>query len=161
MINDLKLDDIDWKIIELLAADGRISFSAVGRAVGLSAPAAAERVRRLEEAGVINGYHAQIDPRLLGYGVQVYIEAKVPAQRYRFFKKTVAEIGAVQECHHITGQAAFLLRVWLKKVADLEPILGRLSRFGETSSTIVLSTVVEKQPFVPSASFSTHPPLER
>jgi len=140
--DDHLLDDIGWKILDELQSDARISYAELGRRVGLSTPAVAERVKRLEDAEIITGYHASIDARKVGYPVSAFIRVTVAGDERtaRRLGSTVMEIPEVRECHRVTGDCAFLLRADLPSVEQLERLIDRLTSFGRTSTSIVLSS---------------------
>jgi Lrp/AsnC family leucine-responsive transcriptional regulator len=140
---ETKLDHVDWQILELLQQNARLSYAEIGRRVGLSSPAAAERVRRVEEAGIIQGYHARINPAKIGRPVMVFIQARVPVERYAPFKDLVSGLSEIVECHHVTGNEAFILKAVLKSIAYLEPLVTQLSQYGQTTTSIVMSTQVQ------------------
>src|SRR5438874_11720869 len=105
------LDDVDWRLIEALQEDGRMSFAELGRRVSLSPPAVAERVQRLERAGVITGYRAELDPRRLGYQLTAIVRVKPAAGRLPKIPELAREIPEVAECHRITGEDCFFMTV--------------------------------------------------
>lgn len=143
------LDRIGIKILTALQQDARISFSRLGREVGLSAPAIAERVKKMEEAGIIRGYHAHLDPAVMGRSVSAFIHLTTDPHHYPAVKSAAADMAEVVACHHISGNASFVLKVRVEDVADLESVVARFSRFGQTSTAIVLSTAVDKAAMVP------------
>jgi Lrp/AsnC family leucine-responsive transcriptional regulator len=138
------LDRTGRQILFTLQEEARISFSELGKKVGLTPPAAAERVRRLEEAGLISGYHACIPPEKLGLPIQAYLRLKTTPDRYPKVLAAVREMPEVMECHHVTGDDAFLLKVAAASPTHLEAIIARFSPFGETATAVILSTAVEK-----------------
>jgi|SRR6185437_5112414 len=142
------LDTIGWKIIGELQRDARISFSELGRRVGLSTPAAAERVRRLEAAGIIGGYEARIDPAAVGYPISAFVRITVASDERtaRRLAAAVTQMPEVRECHRVTGDCAFLLRADLATVGQLEALIDRLTSFGMTSTSIVLSSPLPRRP---------------
>jgi Lrp/AsnC family leucine-responsive transcriptional regulator len=142
-----KLDEKDWILLELLQEDARTSFAELGRRAGLSAPAAAERVRRFEDLGLITGYHAEVDPKRLGLAIPVMVEVQVSRADYARFQKAVKNLPCVQECQHVTGRAAYALRAVVPAVEDLEGLIGQLSQFGQTTTSLVLSTVLARRIF--------------
>lgn len=139
------LDVRDWIIISMLESDARVSFAEIGRRANLSPPAAAERLRRLEDAGVITGYHAKVNTERLGLGMLVYIEMQVKRGAYSDFEKAVTKLSWILECHHITGRASFLLKAAVPDVAGLELLVGHLSQFGDTNTSVILSTLVARR----------------
>ena len=140
------LDKIGRAIIRELVKNARISFSELGRVVGLSTPAVTERVRKLEEAGIITGYHAAVNEALLGDPVIAFIQLDTPADSYDRVKALARQLIQVMECHHISGEGAFVLKVMVSSVGDLETLVARFSPFGRTKTTIVLSSLNENSP---------------
>ena len=140
------LDKIGKAIVRELVKNARISFSELGRVVGLSTPAVTERVRKLEEAGIITGYHAAVNGDLLGEKVIAFIQLDTDAACYDRVKTCARQLIQVLECHHISGEGAFVLKVMVASVADLETLVARFSPFGRTKTTIVLSSLEEKKP---------------
>lgn len=143
------LDGIGLKILAVLQENARMSLARIGEAVGLSSPAVAERVKKLEEAGVINGYHARIDPDVMGRSVAAFIQLTTDARHYPAVKSLAADLPEVTACHHVSGEASFIMQVRVAQVADLEPLVARFSPFGQTHTAIVLSTPVDKGSWVP------------
>ncbi len=141
--SDKLLDTIGQKIISTLRSDARTSYSRLGRIVGLSTPAVTERVRKLEEAGIIQGYHALIRQASSEPKVIAFIELDAPAIHYDKIKTTAEKCSQVFECHHISGNAAFIIKVKADSVADLEGLVARFSPFGQTRTSIVLSSSKE------------------
>jgi Lrp/AsnC family leucine-responsive transcriptional regulator len=140
-------DKKDWIILEQMQRDARVSFAELGRLTDLSPPAAAERLRRLEDAGIIRGYHARVAPEGFGLRMAVLIEMRVPRLNYERFQRAVAKLPWILECHHVSGSAAFALKAAVPDVTGLELLVGHLSQFGDTSTSLVLSTVVERREF--------------
>ena len=136
------LDRTDRKILAELQTNGRISFVALGQRVGLSPPAVRERVRRLEEAGVITGYRAQVAAGKVGLSVLAFIRLQTSRRQYPAVTTTVQIMPEILECHHLAGEDSFLLKVAVSSVDRLEDILETLSEFGITNTSIVLSTPV-------------------
>ena len=141
-MSEKHLDATDWKLLELLQADGRTSFAALGRAVGMSTPSVAERVRQLESRGVIRGYRAEIDLAKVGRPILAIVRMSVVGDVLRRITETVQNMPEVLECHRGTGADSFIAKVALASVEDLERLIDRLTPFGTTSTVIVLSTPV-------------------
>jgi Lrp/AsnC family leucine-responsive transcriptional regulator len=131
------LDGTDRRILSELSADGRVSQAELGRRVRLSPPAVAERVGRLERAGVITGYHAAIDPRALGYQLTAIVRVKPAARQLPRIPELAAEIPEISECLRITGEDCFFLKVHLRSIDELSPLLDRFLRYGSTTTSIV------------------------
>lgn len=149
------MDAKDWILLKALQEDARLPWAELGRRAELSAPAAAERVRRLEDAGIIRGYRAEVDPAALGWALPVMIEVQVKRADYSRFHKAVQGLPQVLECHHVTGRAAFAVRAAVESVEGLEALIGKLSAFGETATSLILSTPVRRRVFVASAGGRT------
>jgi Lrp/AsnC family leucine-responsive transcriptional regulator len=138
-----ELDDVDWKLIEVLQEDGRISFAELGRRVSLSAPAVAERVRRLETAGIITGYRAEVDLNRLGLGMQAVIRVMAAGPDCSALGRWLEAMPEVLEARRVTGSDSHVLRVAVRSVEHLEDLLNRLMAHSSDSVTsIVLSTPV-------------------
>ena len=140
-----RIDTIDRKIIGELMVDGRVPFAVLGRRVNLSSPAVAERVRRLEQAGVITGYRAEVDPRALGYQLTAIIRVKPVGGQLGRIQELAARIPEVSECHRITGEDCFYLKVHLRSIDDLSALLDRFLVFGETTTSIVNASPVPRR----------------
>lgn len=148
-------DDRDWIILEAVQQHARVSYADLGRKADLSPPAAAERLRRLEDAGVVRGYHAEIAHERLGLGLTVLIEMRVPRGQYERFQRAAAKLAWILECHHVSGSAAFVLKAAVPDVTGLELLVGHLSQYGDTATSLVMSTVVGRREFrrdLPSAA---------
>jgi Lrp/AsnC family leucine-responsive transcriptional regulator len=140
-----RLDATDRKIIGELATDGRVSLAELGRRVSLSSPAVAERVQRLERAGVITGYRAEIDPRALGYQLTAIVRVKPAAGQLPRIPELAAEIPEVGECHRITGEDCFFLKVHLRSIDDLGPLLDRFLAYGETTTSLINASPIPRR----------------
>lgn len=139
----IRIDQTDRRIIGELAGDGRVSIAELGRRVSLSSPAVAERVQRLERDGVITGYRAQIDPRALGYELTAIVRIKpAPGQLSRIPELAIA-IPEVGECHRITGEDCFYLKVHLRSIEELSPLLDRFLVYGQTTTSIVNASPIQ------------------
>ncbi|MFI5286059.1 MAG: Lrp/AsnC family transcriptional regulator [Candidatus Dormibacteria bacterium] len=146
-----RIDHIDRKIIGVLGAEGRIPLAELGRRVNLSPPAVAERVQRLEHAGVITGYRAIIDPRALGYQLTAIVRVKpAPGQLHRI-PELALQIPEVGECHRITGEDCFYLKVYLRSIDELTTMLDRFLAYGETTTSIInASPLPRRDPPIPA-----------
>lgn len=145
-----RLDQTDRKIIGELAANGRVSLAELGRRVSLSSPAVAERVQRLERVGVITGYRAEIDPRALGYQLTAIVRIKPSAGQLPRIPELAADIPEVAECHRITGEDCFYLKVHLRSIDDLSGLLDRFLVYGQTTTSIVNASPIPRRdpPFI-------------
>ena len=143
------VDDIGWRILATLQADARLSFSELGRRVGLSPPAAAERVRRLEDAGIIRAYRAEVDPEKLGFPITAIIRVSVPEQHFARLKALVLQLPEALECHHVTGPDALVVKVTATSVGHLEKVIEQLGRYGTPTTSIILSSPVSLRAIQP------------
>jgi Lrp/AsnC family leucine-responsive transcriptional regulator len=146
----MTLDDIDWAILGELQRDGRTGFRELGRRVGLSAPAVTARVRRLEEAGIITGYRAVVDPDALGVDVLAFVRMSVPdhPDADDDVISAAAEIPEIVNAYRVTGAETYVLQVRVHRVHDLEGVLRPLWRFGATTTSVVMSQPVADRPVV-------------
>lgn len=144
-------DALDRQILELLQTDGRIKLSELGRRVRLSPAAVTERVRRLEAAGVITGYGAQVAPARLGYGIQAFIRVN-PHGGYTLRHPRTLELidrPEIVEVHHVVGEDCWILKVAVEDTIHLEEVLEATSALGRTTTSIVLSSPVRTKPLLP------------
>src|ERR1041385_5725214 len=131
------MDDTNRRLLAELEADARVSVAELGRRVGLSAPAVAERVGRLERDGVITGYRADVDPRALGYTLAAVVRIRPFARQIHKIPEIAEQTPEIVECERITGEDCFLLRLHVRQMDDLEPVLDRFTPFGQTTTSIV------------------------
>ncbi len=145
------LDEIGISLLVALQQNARLSYSELGRLVGLSAPAVGERVRRLEEAGVITGYRAVVDPAALGLTITAFIRLSTAGERAGNprLNTLVQDLPEVVECHGITGTDSYIFKVSVSSVPHLGRLIDRLSPFGQLNTSIVLSTHVAQRALVP------------
>ena len=142
--SQIGLDDVDWQLVEHLQADARLSYAELGRLVSLSAPAVAERVRRLEQSGVLTGYHAEVDVAKLGFPMQAVIRIIASGKLSDQIFQQVRDIPEVLECHRVTGHDSHVVRVAIRSVEHLEDILRRLAPHeGDTITSVILNTPVK------------------
>ena len=139
------IDSYDRKLLEELQRKTRASYADLGRRIGLSSSATAERLRRLEDAGVIRGYAVEIDREALGLPILAIIRMTCDGPRYHPFLKFVKELPEVRECHHVTGGDAFFLQVTAASIVELEKVIERLLPYGIPTTSIVLSSPVEQR----------------
>ncbi|MCK6443624.1 Lrp/AsnC family transcriptional regulator [Elstera cyanobacteriorum] len=139
-MNGLKslLDPVDIAILEALQDNGRIGMSELGRRIGLSQPATSERVKRLEERGIITGYGARIDAAALGLGVMAVIRLRTTHEHIRASLALFAEMPQVIEVLRLTGEDCFILKVLVPTPAELEAIVDTIARFGAVTTSLVL-----------------------
>jgi len=133
------MDKIDLKILKALQQDARVSYRELGRRVALSSPATAERVRKLEIAKIVKGYHAHIDPAALGYQVQALMTVTYPAHLSKRMYKLAQATPEIVECLHVSGRGSVVLRVFAKSTRQLEQLMLQVQQIGTTETSIVLS----------------------
>lgn len=142
-----KIDRIDAELLELLQENGRISQHDLARSVGLSAPAVAERLRKLEDRGILKQYTAILDPKRLGWDVTAFLFVGMNGSRhFADFRARVAETPEIQECHSVTGQGSHVLKVRVENTGALERLLAEVQAWPGvqwTNTSIVLSTLKE------------------
>jgi Lrp/AsnC family leucine-responsive transcriptional regulator len=143
------LDATDWRILEALQADGRASYADLARTVSMSPSAVTERVRRLEEAGVITGYAAVVDPDRLGLTIMAFVRLRYPTNNYKPFHAVLESTREVVEAHHVTGEDCFVLKVLARSMRHLEEVTGRISSLGPVTTTIVYSSPLPRRPLTP------------
>lgn len=143
------MDLTDVKILEILQLDGRISMKELGQRVALTSPAVAERVKKMEESGLIKGYKAIIDERKLGKHVKAIINVGLKVSNHKAFLKLASEENAIVECHHLTGEDCMNVKILIEDTLSLERLLDRIQQVGSTKTTIILSTPLENKPILP------------
>jgi Lrp/AsnC family leucine-responsive transcriptional regulator len=145
-----RIDETDARILEILQRDGRESYAEVGQAVGMSGPSAHERVKKLEARGVIKGYSALVDPTLLGYGVLAFMFIKqVPGTIATDMTGDFISIDEIEECHHLAGEADYLLKVRATDTRHLERVLHSIQQVAHvftTETQVVFSSAFERRP---------------
>ena len=144
------MDAIDWKILKEMQRDARISYAELGRRVGLTTPAVIERVRKLEDAGIITGYRAEIDAAKVGLPITAFIRMSITGVDYSRIIEVAENAPEVLECHRGTGGDSFIMKVAVSSVEHLQNLIDRLTPYGITTTSIVLSSpvksrVIEKQ----------------
>jgi len=140
MAGDPVFDRTDWRILEALQADGRASYADLARVVAMSPSAVTERVRRLEEAGVIAGYRAAVDPAAVGLSIMAFVRLRYPNGNYRPFHALLDSTAEIIEAHHVTGEDCFVLKVVARSMRHLEEVTGRISGLGSVTTSIVYSS---------------------
>lgn len=139
-----KLDETDRKIIEILQEDGRISMKDLGKLIGLTSPAVSERIKRLENCGIISGYKAIINPDALGRNIKAFIHISLPrSQSYAEFLENAKNDPRIVECHHITGDDCSLLKVLVRDMQELENVIDSIKKMGSTKTSVILSTPIQ------------------
>jgi len=144
----MKLDSINWKILACLQQNARQSSTEIARIVGVTSPAVSERIRKMEDAGVIEGYYAKVSHAETEHQLKAIITLKAFMGRLKPFLETVKEFDEVVNCYRITGNENIIMEVVLKNQKHLEKFIDKLITYGETRTHIVLSNVVENNPII-------------
>jgi len=139
------LDVIDQRMVAELQREPRVRVAELARRVGLSSPAVAERLRRLEDAGILS-YRAEVDPRALGYTMCAIVRISPVGGGLRLIPGIAREVPNVTECHRITGEDCYFIKVYLRSIEELEPILDLFTPHGRTTTSIVHSSPVPSRP---------------
>ena len=136
----MTVDRTDWQLLAALQQDGRASYAELARVVAMSPSAVAERVRRLEEAGVIAGYRATVDPAAVGLQVMAFVRLRYPTGNYRPFHALLDSTPEIVEAHHVTGEDCFVLKVVARSMRHLEEVNGRIAGLGAVTTSVVYSS---------------------
>ncbi len=145
----MQLDDKAWKLLNLLQTDGRAPLKALATAAGLSIAATAERLKRLQEAGVLRGVRAEVDPARVGRPLRAIIGITTAQPHKQGLLKALRARPEVLECHHVTGADSYVMHVAVPDMATLERFLGDINRWGETRTSIVMSSPIERRGLSP------------
>ncbi|GAB3414771.1 Lrp/AsnC family transcriptional regulator [Flindersiella endophytica] len=139
------LDDTDWRLLIALQHDARASYADLARQVSMSPSAVTERLRRLEDRGVIAGYSAVIDPERLGLTITAFVRLKHPTSNYKPFHDLLDRTPEIVEAHHVTGEDCFVLKVLARSMRHLEQISGKLAGFGSVTTSVVYSSPLPRR----------------
>jgi Lrp/AsnC family leucine-responsive transcriptional regulator len=139
------IDTIDWKILKELQENARVSFAELGRRVGLTTPAVIERVRKLEDARIIVGYRAEIDTAKINLPITAFIRMSISGVDYSRIIEVAEKSKEVLECHRGTGGDSFILKVAVENVEHLQNLIDKLTPYGITTTSIVLSSPVKRR----------------
>jgi Lrp/AsnC family leucine-responsive transcriptional regulator len=138
------IDELDVQILNHLKMNARISLKELSSKVHLTTPAVSSRIDKLETAGFIKGYHADIDLEKIGYKIKAFIQMSVQPEDQRKFYDFIQKKDCVLECSHITGPYSMLLKVVTPSTSELDTLIGELQEFGRTETQVVFSTVLER-----------------
>lgn len=140
--DDPLLDDTNLRLLAELQRDARLSLAELGRRVGLSSPAVADRLRRLEQDEVITGYHAALNPRALGYGLTAVVRVRPAPGQLQRVAEAARDAGEVVECRRVTGEDCYVMTAHVRDVEHLEEVIDRFAAHGETTTSIAQSSPV-------------------
>jgi len=136
------MDNVDHLLLAALQDDARTSYAELGRRVGLTAPAVAERVRKLEDSGIVSGYHAHVDLKKAGFGLVAFIRLSAAPELATQLGRVATETPEVLEFHHVTGTEGYVLKVAARSIEHLERVIVKMLPYGQTTTSIVLSSPV-------------------
>lgn len=139
------IDAIDWKILKELQINARITFAELGRRVGLTTPAVIERIRKLEDAAIITGYRVEIDTAKVGLPITAFIRMSITGVDYSHIIEVAKDTTEVLECHRGTGGDSFIMKVAVADVGHLQTLIDKLTPYGITTTSIVLSSPVTRR----------------
>lgn len=146
---EYKIDAVNWEILKHLQLNARITMTELGKVVGLTAPAVAERIKKMEDLGIVRGYYTQLSYIKTGYQLKAIITLKVFMGRLKPFLDVVTGFKEVINCYRITGNENIIIEVVLKNQKHLETFIDQLISYGETKTHIVLSNKIENAPILP------------
>lgn len=139
------LDELDRRILEILAVNARVSLKELAQEAGLSSPSAAERLRKLEERGVINGFTVSVNPARLGYPLQAVVRVRPMPGMLHIVERLIQETLEIVECDKITGDDCFVAKLLVRDMGELDTILDRIAEKAQTNTSIVKSTPVKRR----------------
>lgn len=149
----MKLDKIDKKLINILSKNGRIPLNQLAKEAFLSSPAVSSRMEKLEKAGIITGYQANINHQKLGFDITAFINLQMQPQQKASFYPFIKSNQNVLECHSITGEYTVLIKVAFVNMQELDSFISEIQQFGRTNTQIVFSTSVEARPLKTEETF--------
>lgn len=141
----VKLDSVDVQLLYSLETDARISIADLARSLNMSAPSVSERLRRLEESGVIQGFTVEVDPKMLGYSLAFYIRIRPIPGKLSKVVSLIAEIEEIVECDRITGDDCFIAKAYLRSTDELERIINQLIPYSQTNTSMIQSSPVKRR----------------
>ena len=143
------MDSTDIRILKILQQEARISMKELGLRVNLTSPAVSERIKRLEESGVIEGYAAIVNPKKLKLHVEAIVHVSMKVSAHERFKKLALEEREIIECHHVTGEDCMTVKVVCEDTHRLEEILDKIQAIGDTKTAIILSSPLKRKAIIP------------
>ncbi len=143
----MELDKTSWSILACLQENARASFADIGREVGLSAPAVAERMIKLEDAGIIQGYRIEVDYEKTGYALKAFITFTAHSGKFISFLNYIEKLDEVLECHRVTGNYCIFMKVVVENSGHLQQLLASMMEYGETTTSVILSSPITHRVF--------------
>src|SRR5918996_3399726 len=144
------LDDLDWRILEALQENARITFSELGRRISLTPPAVAERVRRMEDSGVITGYRVELDHARVGLPILAFVRLRAAGDiKCRELGELTKDVPEILECHRVTGEDSYIVKAAVRSVEHLERLVDALMPYAETVTSLVFSSPVRTRTIGP------------
>ena len=140
------LDDLDRKLLDILVKDSRTSLKELAQQVGLSSPSVSERLRRLEERGVIRAFTVEIDPEALGFPLQAIVRVRPLPGKLHIVQQLIEEIPEFGECDKVTGDVCFVARLYVRSMGELDKLLDRIADKAETSTAIIKAQPIRRRP---------------
>ena len=140
------LDELDRKLLDILVKESRTSLKELAQQVGLSSPSVSERLRRLEERGVIRAFTVEIDPEALGYPLQAIVRIRPLPGKLHIVQQLIEEIPEFGECDKVTGDDCFVARLYVRSMSELDKLLDRIADKAETSTAIIKAQPIRRRP---------------
>ncbi|AWX44366.1 HTH-type transcriptional regulator LrpA [Flagellimonas maritima] len=141
----MKVDEINWKILKILQTNARSALKDIATEVGLSSPTVAERIQKMEEAGIIKSYSSKINMERLGYLLSVYISIKIRFGQVQHFEEYISSVPEICECHKLTGHDCMLMKGYVRDPKHLENLNARLAVYGELTTSLILNTIMDNK----------------
>jgi Lrp/AsnC family transcriptional regulator, leucine-responsive regulatory protein len=139
------VDWVDLQILRLLEQNSRVSYAELARKIGMSVPSVTDRIRKLEDSGIIEGYSIRLNPAAMGFGMLVFLRLQTLPSAYPKVQEFAANTPEILELHHVTGAESFLIKAVVQSISHLESLIGKLSQHGTTATSVVLSTKFENR----------------
>lgn len=143
----MKIDGIGWKILEILQKNSRSSLKDIAKETGLSSPTVAERIQKMDQAGIIENYTTKLNMDRIGYPLGVYISIKIRFGQVERFEKYIGTVPEICECHKLTGHDCMLMKGYVKDPRHLENLNERLGAYGELTTSLILKSIVNKKTY--------------
>lgn len=141
----MKIDSINWQILKTLQQNSRIALKEIAAQVGLSSPTVAERILKMEEAEIIEGYGTRVNMEALGYPLGVYISIKIRFGQVQRFEEFIPTVPEISECHKLTGHDCMLMKGYVRDPKHLEELNSRLAAYGELTTSLILNSIVKRK----------------